>query len=115
MEGRELWKDFRRNLAKYTSYIPSPEADERAVRAVQRFAPEARILSYVWGNVLISGNGIMATDVEVNGKCCRYTFGYPYEDGCPMLERALTLYLWKKLFPWRYRVRDLYPKWKRLP
>ena len=115
MEGRELWKDFRRNLAKSTSYVPSQEADERAIRAVRRFAPEARFLMLGRYDAVIRGNGITATDGEMNGECCRYTFGFAIEDGCPFLERALTLYLWQKLFPKRFSSRGVHPKWKTLP
>jgi hypothetical protein len=115
MEGRELWKDFRRNLAKSTSYVPSQEADERAIRAVRRFAPEAGFLMLGRYDAVIIGNGIKATEAEMNGNCCRNTFGFPLEDGCPLLERALTLYLWQKLFPKRFRLRRKHPEWKTLP
>jgi hypothetical protein len=113
-EGRELWKDFRRNLARSISCAPSLEANQRAALAFQRLAPEATVRSWTTYEAEISGHGIIARDAELNGKCCRYTFGW-YNDAIPALEKALTLYLWRKLFPKRYFTRPLHEKWTELP
>src|ERR1700676_5321329 len=93
--GRELWKDFRRNLARSTSYAPSQEANRIAALAFRRLAPEATVHQWTSYDAIISGLGITASDDRVNGECCIHTFGFS-SAGVPMIERALTLYLWKK-------------------
>jgi hypothetical protein len=113
-QGREMWKDFRRTLAKSNSFAQLPEADKNALRALQRLAPEAVVSRSGFLEAEIRGEGITANCRYVNGKCCAYTFGF-YEHGIPPIEQALTLYLWKKLFPMRYRHRPLMPEWKNLP
>jgi hypothetical protein len=109
-QGREMWKDFRRSMRSGPPFGPSPAARRKAIDAVRKLAPEASAV----GRYSIVAPGIEADDRSVNRECCFHTFDL-LDRGIPPLEQALTLYLWKKLFPERYRLRPLYPGWLGLP
>jgi hypothetical protein len=74
---------------------------------LQKLAPELRIGKNGWTDVgfapQVNVERIADVGLRVNGDCCLYTFAE--DPGTPFEEKILTVYLWKKLFPERFRTR----------
>jgi hypothetical protein len=93
-------------------------AEEKAKVILKKLAPEAHI-NLGPRQPVISGSGIWSDEGRIGGLkedaplCCMYTFSEA-DYGIPWIERALTLYLWKKLYPKRVKNRPLRQEWENL-
>lgn len=108
MTAREIWEKYKSDTAQ-EQRTPSEymEAAKAGQVMASRLAPEliydqGRLFGRGWmfhsGGVLNRGNG--------DNRCCSNTF---LEDfGVPEVEKALTIYLYWRLFPERFRDRPEY-------
>ena len=83
-----------------------------AVNNVRKLAPELRVTSNSFGNLILELGRHYFTDrgcqkLDDSYKCCSETFDS--EDEIPKIEKALTIYLWWKLFPERFNTRQYLP------
>ncbi len=99
--------DLTREWKKSSFSVLSPEANIRARNVVKRLAPEAS----VDGKRLIGPKLYVEFGNVVNHECCLYTFPSCEDLEIPVVERNLTLYLWRKLFPERFANRKNRQVW----
>src|SRR5208283_689000 len=109
--GQQEWMNFHQNWMKSSYSDPSPgvRAHWKADKLVKRLAPELKIRD---GHLLdISGveydGRCVFNPIQHIRECCLNTFGYRDQYLIPDTEKALTIYLWRKLYPIRYAKRDL--------
>src|SRR5208282_1646352 len=110
--GQQEWMNFHQNWMKSSCLNPSPgvRARRKADKLVKRLAPELKIRD----GCLLDISGVEYHERRVINRvwppineCCHYTFNYGREYNIPETEKALTIYLWRKLYPIRYAKRDL--------
>jgi hypothetical protein len=112
-QGKSLWRSGY-SLPKRLSQKEARIATRSALIMVKKFAPEAKS----FGNILqveqnyfsgsaFCGFGESRFSDSYNG-CCSNTFSALSEHSPPPLEQALTIYLYWKYFPERFKNRPLF-------
>lgn len=120
--GMAKWKRLHEewvanNSASRVCLRPTAEATACAMEMVKRLAPNVRVLKPSHGFLcegssshVYQADGVLLDNVG-HTECCSMTFCHARDADIPYAERALTIYLWKKLFPQRYRMRPLSTRW----
>lgn len=110
MTGKEIWDNYKQETAREQTTMPQPEQFVTAAKAgraiASRLAPELE-----QDTDRLVGNGRMFHSGGVLGgnrasECCSHTFTEDF--WVPEIEKALTIYLYWKLFPDRFRTRPDY-------
>lgn len=117
-KGRQLWNNFVFGQAQQAYKQPDPaqwrEAFNKALEVVRRLAPEMTVES---SSRITGPNGVRSYEqgMILQGSfrdeailCCANTF--VDDPWVPGIEKALTFYLYYRLFPDRFRNR---PEWHR--
>lgn len=77
---------------KSHSYVQSPEANLQARIVAKRYV-KAPVIDYYDCGLCV--DGVVYGPERTGGKCCAHTFA-AIDHGIPAVEKALTLYLWRK-------------------
>jgi hypothetical protein len=109
--GWNHWQNLHRRWKNSQFTRTKPGANDKAYEAVKKLAPEVYIVYAGSPHEELCGVGIVATRGYVDGECCSNTFHSTKDNGIPAVEKALNLYLWKKLFPKRWDVRPTRTSW----